>query len=281
MAEGLTVRYSPVEVLRTRDIAVCGPEELEEAHRLMRDIDVYRARRRARRRKPSRDRRDRLDVRRTVRHALRHGGEPIRRLQTRPGERVRRLVLLLYVSGSMDPYVRALLRFAQTAVAWGRSVEAFALGTRLTRLTRELAGRDPDAALSAVAGAVPDWAGGTRLGEALRVFNDSWGIRGMAREATVVVLSDGWDRGSPELLGAEMARLSRVADRIVWVNPLKATPGYEPLAAGMASALPYVDDFVSGHSLEAIEELAALLGRARLPDRTSGRNTASVAVDGR
>jgi hypothetical protein len=161
----------------------------------------------------------------------------------------------------MEPYARAFVRFLHAAVVGGTRVEAFALGTRLTRLTRELSSRDPDAALRAAAARVTDWAGGTRLGEGLRIFNDTWGIRGMARGATVVVLSDGWDRGEPEVLAEQMARLHRVAYKVVWVNPLKATPGYAPLAQGMAAALPFVDAFVEGHTLAALEELAEVISQ--------------------
>jgi len=141
----------------------------------------------------------------------------------------------------------------------GRNVEVFALSTRLTRLTRELSARDPDTALARVADSAPGLSGGTRLGEAVGEFNRSWGARGVARGAEVVVLSDGWDRGDPELLGREMARLHRVAHRVTWVNPLKASPGYAPLAGGMAAALAHVDEFVEGHSLASLEDLAALL----------------------
>jgi len=164
----------------------------------------------------------------------------------------------------MEPYARVMLRFVHVAVVGRGRVEAFALGTRLTRITRELQSRDPDAALAGAAERVVDWSGGTRLGEGLRAFNDRWGVRGMARGAIVVVLSDGWDRGDPDVLGAEMARLARVAHRIVWVNPLKATPEYAPLARGMAAALPYVDDFVEGHSLAALDALVQVIAR---PDR--------------
>ena len=160
----------------------------------------------------------------------------------------------------MEPYARSLLRFLHVAVMGRGKVEAFALGTRLTRLTRELSRHDPDAALAAASGAVPDWSGGTRLGQGLRAFNDRFGVRGMARGAIVVILSDGWDRGEPEELAAEMSRLHRVAHRIVWVNPLKATPGYAPLARGMAAALPYVDNFVEGHSLASLEARAEVIG---------------------
>jgi uncharacterized protein with von Willebrand factor type A (vWA) domain len=168
--------------------------------------------------------------------------------------------LLLDVSGSMEPYARAFVRFLHAAAVSRSRVEVFALGTRLTRITRELTSRDPDAAVRAAARRVDDWSGGTRLGEGLRTFNDTWGVRGMARGAVVVVFSDGWDRGDPEVLREQMARLSRVAYKIVWVNPLKASPGYAPLAQGMAAALPYVDDFVEGHSLAALEELTRVIG---------------------
>jgi hypothetical protein len=162
-------------------------------------------------------------------------------------------VVLLDISGSMEPYARALLRFMHAAVAGRQRVEAFAFSTRLTRLTKELRSRDPDKAIQRAAEQVPDWSGGTRLGESLRKFNDTWGVRGLARGAIVIVLSDGWDRGNPGLLGEQMKRLQRVSHRLIWVNPLKVTPGYAPLAKGMAAALPYIDEFVEGHSLEAME----------------------------
>ena len=156
----------------------------------------------------------------------------------------------------MEPYARALIRFAHATVVGRTRVEAFAIGTRLTRITRELSSRDPDAALRAASQAVNDWSGGTRLGATLREFNDLWGLRGMARGAIVVFLSDGWDRGEPEMLGEQMQRLHRVSHRQVWVNPLKHTPGYAPLARGMAAALPHTDDFIEGHSFESLERLA-------------------------
>jgi hypothetical protein len=159
----------------------------------------------------------------------------------------------------MEPYARALVRFLHAVVVGRGSVEVFALGTRMTRITRELSSRDPDAALAAASRRVTDWSGGTRLGDGLRTFNDEWGIRGMARGATVVVISDGWERGGSERLATQMERLHRVAHRIVWVNPLKATPGYAPLAAGMAAALPFVDEFLEGHSLASLDELAKVL----------------------
>jgi uncharacterized protein with von Willebrand factor type A (vWA) domain len=257
----LTVRFSPHEVLRHKDFAAYTPSELDEARRLMADLRLAGAVRRSRRQRASRHRRGRPDVRRTVRAALRAGGEATQRHHLEPDQRPRRVVLLCDVSGSMEPYSRALLRFAHAAVVGRARVEAFALGTRLTRLTRELTSRDPDAALERAGHAVADWSGGTRLGAGLRRFNDEWGVRGMARGAVVVILSDGWDRGDPDELAEQMGRLHRVAHRVVWVNPLKASPGYEPLARVMAAALPHVDEFVEGHSLASLEELAEVIRR--------------------
>ncbi|MBI2704008.1 MAG: VWA domain-containing protein [Actinobacteria bacterium] len=257
--ETIVVRYSPTELLRHKDFAAYTADELREAQRLMADLRLAGALRRSRRLKPSRRPRGQTDVRRTMRSTMRTHGEAVRRHHRQPGSRPRRVVLLCDISGSMEPYSRALLRFVHAAVAGRVRVEAFALGTRLTRLTRELSSRDPDAALARTSSAVEDWSGGTRLGESLRRFNDEWGVRGMARGAVVAILSDGWDRGDPSELAAEMARLHRVAFRVVWVNPLKATPGYQPLAQGMAAALPYVDDFVEGHNLAALDDLARVI----------------------
>ena len=253
------LRYSATEVLRHRDFARCTPDELAEAQRLMARIRVASPRRPSRRRHPARRRGSWPDLRGTVRASLRTDGEPLQRRWLETGERPRRVVLLCDVSGSMAPYARVLLRFLQVAVAGGPRVEAFTIGTRLTRVTRVLSAHDPDAALAAASRSVPDWSGGTRLGDALAEFNARWGVRGLARGAFVVVLSDGWDRGDPAVLGQEMARLARVAHRVIWVNPLKATPGYAPLVRGMAAALPYVDDFVEGHSVDSLEALARLL----------------------
>ena len=255
----VTVRYSATETLSQKDFADCSDAELEEARRLMERFSWQGPFRPSRRGVPSRSCRGRPDVRRTVRSALRAGGEPARMHRTRPGERARRLVLLLDVSGSMERYARALLRLVQAAVAGRRRVEAFTLGTRLTRLTRELSSKDPDRALRAAADAVPDWSGGTRLGDGLCEFNNEWGCRGMARGAVVIILSDGWDRGEPAEMSEQMQRLARVAHRVVWVNPLKASPGYAPLARGMAAALPWVDHFVEGHNLASLERLARLV----------------------
>jgi uncharacterized protein with von Willebrand factor type A (vWA) domain len=255
----LAVRYSRAEVLRERDFALYTHDEFVEARRLMADLRMAGSLRRSRRLRASRRRRGRPDLRRTVRRAIRTGGEPIHRAFVEPAQRPRRVVLLCDVSGSMEPYARGLVRFLHAAVVGRGRVEAFALGTRLTRITRELSSRDPDVALAAATRRVVDWSGGTRLGDGLRQFNDEWGVRGMARGAVVVILSDGWDRGDPEILGEQMARLHRVAYRVVWVNPLKSSADFAPLARGMAAALPHVDEFVEGHSLASLEHLAAVV----------------------
>jgi uncharacterized protein with von Willebrand factor type A (vWA) domain len=260
-APTVAVRYSAAEVLRQRDFASYTPAEFAEARRLMDDLRFAGSMRRSRRQERSRRHRGKPDLRRTVRRALRTGGEPVQRAFLASASRPRRIVLLCDVSGSMEPYARALVRFLHAAVVGRGRVEAFAMGTRLTRITRELSSRDPDAAIAAAAHRVVDWSGGTRLGEALREFNDRWGVRGMARGSVVVILSDGWDRGDPDVLAEQMARLGRVAHRVVWVNPLKASPDFAPLARGMAAALPYVDEFVEGHSLASLERLAEVVSR--------------------
>lgn len=257
-----TLRFSAVERLRDKDFSAYTDDEMLLARRWMERLRLAGGRRRALRLVPATRRGVRPDVRATVRESLRLGGETARRRWRRRDDRPRRIVFLLDVSGSMEPYARALVRFVHAGVAGGRRIEAFTLGTRLTRVTRELSARDPDRALARAGESVRDWSGGTRLGATLRDFNDAWGARGMARGAVVVVLSDGWDRGDPAVLASEMERLGRVAHRIVWVNPLKVTPGYAPLARGMAAALPHVDDFVEGHSLDALERLVEVLDRA-------------------
>jgi uncharacterized protein with von Willebrand factor type A (vWA) domain len=263
-APTLAVRYSRAEVLRQRDFAHYSPDEFAESRRLMDDLRMAGSMRRSRRMRASRRERGRPDLRRTVRRALRSGGEPVSRAFVEPAERPRRIVLLCDVSGSMEAYARGLVRFLHAAVVGRGRVEAFAIGTRLTRITRELSSRDPDAAIAAAAKRVTDWSGGTRLGEGLRQFNDEWGVRGMARGAVVVILSDGWDRGDPEVLGAQMERLHRVAHQVVWVNPLKSSPNFAPLARGMAAALPHVDEFVEGHNLASLEELARIVSGAKV-----------------
>ena len=258
----LTLRWSAAEILRHKDFAQYTETELHDVQALMQELRFIGPPRRSFRMRPDRRGR-RPDLRATMRASLRAAGEPIDRRWREPGDRLRRLVLLLDISGSMEPYARAMLRFVHAAVSGRQKVEAFAIGTRLTRMTKELHSRDPDTALAQAGRRVQDWSGGTRIGESLRTFNDQWGIRGMARGAIVVILSDGWDRGDPELLAEQMQRLQRVCHQLVWVNPLKVTPGYAPLARGMAAALPYVDDFVEGHSLAAMQELTHVIAHHR------------------
>jgi hypothetical protein len=255
-----SVRYSDVERLRRKDFAACTPEELEEISRLLHDVKL-RATRRSRRMRRSARHHGRHDARATMRQALRSGGEVSRLLHREPAVRPRRVVLLCDVSGSMEPYARALLRFLHVAVVGQRRVEAFAVGTRLTRLTRQLSSRDPDAALTQAMARVLDWSGGTRLGEGIGTFNLRFGMPGMARGAIVVILSDGLDRGDPAHLAGEMARLHRAAHMTIWVNPLKASVGYEPLARGMAAALPHIDKFVEGHSAASLEALVGVIAQ--------------------
>jgi uncharacterized protein with von Willebrand factor type A (vWA) domain len=257
----LAVQASAAELLRHRDVA--GLTDAERAHlrRLFALLVPAAPMRPARRRRPAAS--GGIHPGRTVRRALRDGGEVSRLMHRRARPRPRRVVLLIDVSGSMTPYADALLRFAHAAVrARPGSTEVFTVGTRLTRVTRELRLRDPDRALAAGGQAIPDWSGGTRLGEVLKAFLDRWGQRGTARGAVVVVCSDGWERGGTDLLAAQMARLRRLAHAVVWVNPHKGRVGYEPLTGGMQAALPSVDHFVAGHSMAAFEELSGVISRA-------------------
>jgi hypothetical protein len=257
-----TVAYSATEVLRAKDFARCSEEELAEAWRLVSTLRLRPPLRRGRRLEAARDSgRGVLDVRRTVQWSLASGGEPTRLARRVRGARARRVVFLLDVSGSMGSYSRTMLRFAHATIVANRNVEVFSLGTRCTRITRQLSWRDPDGALRRVAIAAPDLEGGTRLGECLFEFNEVWGLGGIARGATVVFISDGWDRGDASVLAEQMARLANVAHRVIWVNPLKASPGYEPLVRGMAAALPFTDEFLSGNSLNALDELAEVMSR--------------------
>ncbi|MEA2299428.1 MAG: uncharacterized protein QOF77_2364 [Solirubrobacteraceae bacterium] len=253
--------YSEAELLRTRDFAEMSPAERAEARRLLARLARRGPTRRSRRLRPGDRRGRRPDVRGTARACLRRGGEPLERRWRAPAVRARPLVFAVDVSGSMEPYARMLLTYVHAAVAARSRVEAFAFGTRLTRITRELAARDPEAAIAAAGGHAPDWAGGTRIGAALATLNREHGRR-VGRGAVVVILSDGWDLGDPELLGQEMGRLGRTAHRLVWLNPLKADPRYQPLARGMAAALPHIDHFLAGESVRSLEELAALFDGA-------------------
>jgi uncharacterized protein len=246
---------SEEERLRKTSFEALEPEELERIRRLMAALELAAPRRRSRRRRRAR-RGEHLDLRRTLRSSLRTGGDPMTLASRSRRTRPRRLVLLCDISGSMEAYARAYLHLLTSAVASGAPAEAFVFATRLTRLTRALGGRNPEAAIQRAVAAAPDWSSGTRLGEALRTFNDRYGRRGTARGAVVVILSDGWERADPALVGREMERLARLAHRIVWVNPRAGAPGFSPGVGGMAAALPHCDALVSGHSVEALDEVA-------------------------
>ena len=250
--------FSAVELLHEKDFADYTDRERAAARAVLRELARHGPERLGRRTRPVRSGGVRPDLPRTIRAALRTGGEPIHVARRGPVAVPRPLVLLLDVSGSMAPYSRMLMQYAQAASVARRQVETFAFGTRLTRVTLELRDRDADRALERASAAVPDWSGGTRIGAALGELSRTHGRR-LGRGAVVVLLSDGWDRGEPELLATEMARLRRSAHRTIWLNPLKATPGYAPLARGMAAALPYTDHFLAGSSLRSLAELAVLL----------------------
>ncbi len=242
------------EVLRSRDLAELSGAEREHLRRLLALLRPEPPTRASRRKRRSRH--GEADPDRTLRAALRNHGE-LREIRRRDrSRRPRKVVLLIDVSGSMEPYADALLRFAHVFVRRSpRSVEAFTLGTRLTRITRELRQRDAERALSAAGKAIPDWSGGTRLGEVLAAFVNRWGQRGAARRAVVVVFSDGWERGETDLLGTQVERLSRLAHQLVWVNPHAGKDGYAPVQGGIVAALPYLDRLLAGHSLDTLEKL--------------------------
>ena len=251
--------WSDVELLREKDFAQYSEAEMELARELIARLARRGPTRLSRRTRPVRRRRGHQpDLRRVVRASLRTGGEPVHRQWRAPRRRSRPVVLVCDVSGSMTPYARMLLQYLQASVAARRRVEAFAFGTRLTRITNELEGRDHDLALARAAAAVADFSGGTRIGSALAELNRVYGRR-IGRGAVIVILSDGWDRGDPQLLDAEMARLRRSAHRLVWLNPLAAHPDFEPLTRGMRAAVPHTDELLAGNSLASLEELATIL----------------------
>ena len=250
---------SSVELLKEKSFSRCSREELSQLAELMSRIELAVPQRRTRRRETAR--KGTPDLRRTLRRSFRTAGEPLDRVWQRRRRRARRLILLLDVSGSMDAYSRALVMFAHAALRSDKRWEAFCFGTRLTRVTRQLEGSDPDEALTRAAAEGLDWDGGTRIGDSLKRFLDEYGHSGLARGAVVVLCSDGLEVGDPTLLAEQMARLSRLAYRVVWLNPLQEDPAYEPLARGMQAALPYVDVFASGHSLASLEEVGEALSR--------------------
>ncbi|MCW2781579.1 MAG: hypothetical protein JWR35_2028 [Marmoricola sp.] len=266
----IRVAASATEILRRRDVASMTSSEKARLNAMFAALRPRVPVRRTARQQSWR--RGNVDASRTLRQSLRQLGEPAEIAWRRRGLKPRRVVLLVDVSGSMSGYADALLRLAHRVSTGsmtghgsttGRtSVEVFTVGTRLTRVTRAMRLRDPERAIVAAGETVPDWSGGTRLGETLRIFMDRWGARGLARGAVVVVFSDGWERGDPALLGEQMARLQRVAHRVVWVNPHRGKVGYEPVQQGVLAALPHCDDFLAGHSLATFAEVVEVIGRA-------------------
>lgn len=251
--------FSSRDALRKKDFAQFSPEEIAEARKLMERMHWRLGKRRTRRRERAL-RGEFVDHRAMLRSALRQGGVPVELRWRRRKEKMRPLVLICDISGSMDRYSRLLLQFVHTLEAGFDAVEVFVFGTRLTRITRELRKRDVDHAITDVVNAVDDWSGGTRIGDAIREFNYIWSRRVLRSNATVVLISDGWDRGDPDLLGTEMARLQRSCRRLIWLNPLMGAPGYQPLTQGIRAALPFVDYFLPVHNLKSLEALADLLG---------------------
>ncbi len=255
--ESILAAFSSQERLRKQEFASMTPTELAELRSLMSRLAFAPPPRRSRR-TARHHLGERVDMRVTLRRSLRSGGDPIELVMRRHRSRPRRLVVLCDISGSMEPYARAYLQLLHSAVGGARA-EAFVFATRLTRITKLLHASNPDHALYRAGQAAPDWSGGTRIGQALKTFNDKFGRRGMARGAVVVIVSDGWERDDPAVLGREMERLGRLAHRVIWVNPRKAASRYQPSVGGMAAALAHIDAFVSGHTLDAIDELLSAI----------------------
>jgi uncharacterized protein with von Willebrand factor type A (vWA) domain len=255
--ESVLAAWSTKERLGEKDFAACSEDELRLIRALIEKLPFVAPQRLARRERRHPHGRS-LDMRATLRASHRTMGDPVYRVHRRRRDRPRRVVLIADVSGSMEPYARVYLHLMRGAVR-ALGSEAFVFATRLTRLTRQLAHTHPDVAYRKAASAAPDWSGGTRIGTALKTFVDEHGRRGMARGAVIVIVSDGWELESPELVGLAMEQLSRLAFHVIWVNPRKASRGYQPLVGGMAAAMPYVDTFVSGHSLRALEEVMAAI----------------------
>lgn len=252
--------YSAREVLRHKDFGELTPEELQEVQQLMQTM-VWELEQRRTRRKTRATRGEYLDLRRTLRQNLRYGNEPLQLAWRRRKQKRRPLVVICDISGSMERYSRVLLKFIYVISNGLEKVEAFVFSTRLTRITRQLRQRDIDLALDQVTAVIVDWAGGTRIGEALKTFNYDWGRRVLGQGAIVLIISDGWDRGDIDLLRREMQRLQLNAHRLIWLNPLLGSENYEPLTRGIQTALPYIDDFLPVHNLASLEQLGRLLER--------------------
>ncbi|MCM8745086.1 VWA domain-containing protein [Thermomicrobium sp. CFH 73360] len=255
-----TFSYSPAEVLREKDFADFTEEELQQIRRFMQQLTWEIGRRRSRRKIASSKGRF-IDPRRTMRRSLQTGGVPLTIARRETKTKPRQLVVICDVSGSMDRYSRILLQFIYAIENGMAKVEAFVFGTRLTRVTRLLKHQDIDEAMRRVAREVQDWSGGTRIGQSLQTFNQEWARRVLRNGAVVLIISDGWDRGDPQLLAQEMARLQRSCYRLIWLNPLLGSPRYEPLTRGMQAALPYIDDFMPIHNFASLEALAKHLSQ--------------------
>jgi uncharacterized protein with von Willebrand factor type A (vWA) domain len=258
---------SEEEALSEKNFSSLNAQELALLYRLMVRLQLATPERRTRRKRRG-NHGEHMDMRRTLRLSMRTAGDPIKLARKRRRVHPRRLVMLCDISGSMEPYARAYLQFLHAARATGPYAEAFVFATRLTRLTKQLSGRNPQRAIARAAAAAPDWSSGTRIGDALKTFNDRYGRRGMARGSVIVILSDGWERGDPELVGREMQRLARLAYRIVWVNPRVSAKGFAPRAGGLVAALPHCNALVSGHSLQALDEVADAIAAEREYDDT-------------
>jgi len=279
--EGVVVSpdaYSRGEVLRHRDFDRMTPAELREAERLV-DLLVPQLERRRTRRYELHSHGRRLAPRAMFRRNLGTGGQLLSWVWRRQVREPRSLVVLCDISGSMERHSRLLLRFIQALSAASEiRTESFVFGTRLTRVTRLLRDRDRDRALARVADSVNDWAGGTRIGDSFRTFNQKWARRSLRTSGVVIVVSDGWDRGDPALVAAETARLRRNCHRLVWLNPLAGTPGYQPLAGGMRAAYPYIDDFLAAGTVASLERLGEILGGVRAGDIRRGSEAAAHAA---
>jgi uncharacterized protein with von Willebrand factor type A (vWA) domain len=264
----VTQTYSDREQLRQKDFAELTQEELATIKLLVNDLAWELGRRLTRRQQSGRG--AVLDMRRSLRHNLRYGGEMVEWPRRKRKDKPRPLVVIADISGSMERYTRLLLHFIYgLSEGLNDVVEAFVFSTRLSYITRQLKYKDVDQAMKEISRAVPDWSGGTRIGDAFKRFNFDWGRRVLGRGAVVLIISDGWDRGEPELLGQEIARLQRSCYRLIWLNPLLGSPRYEPLTRGIQAALPYIDDFLPVHNLASLEDLAEHL--ATVSARSSRR----------
>lgn len=261
----LTRTYSNQELLRHKNFSQLTYNELQQVKALMAQLVWEMGQRQTRRFRPGAA--QHLDLRRLIRANLRYGSEILAWPRRRPKLKPRPIIIIADISGSMEQYTRLLLQFIYSlAGGLTQPVEAFVFSTRLTRITRQLSGREVDQALRDIGQTVHDWAGGTRIGESLKNFNFQWGRRVLGRGAVVLIISDGWDRGDPALLGQEMARLHRTCHRLIWLNPLLGSASYQPLTRGILAALPHIDDFLPVHNLASLEDLAthlAALGRSR------------------